>query len=118
MKVSIFLKTHEYNLKTTVRFIFNMKLFPKFIIEEENLILMIVKNHRDIATKVKGGGSYIFDNETNSYTLYRESYEFGAVKIEDIKKCIDDGKVYTNVKLIHSITDKNNFSFYNGSKKN
>jgi hypothetical protein len=35
-----------------------MKLFPKFIIEEENMILKIVKNHRDIATnatKVKGG---------------------------------------------------------------
>jgi len=80
---------------------------------------MIVKNHRDIATnssKVIGGGSFIFDNSTNSYTLYGESYEFGAAKIEDIKKCIEDGKVYTNVKLIHSITDKNYFSFYNGSK--
>lgn len=96
-----------------------MKLFPKFIIEEENMILKIVKNHRDIATnalKVKGGGNYIFDSDTNSYTLYGESYEFGAAKFEDIKKCIEDGKVYSNVELTHSITDKNNFSFYNGSK--
>ena len=96
-----------------------MKLFPKFIIEEENMILKIVKNHRDMATnasKVKGGGSYIFDSETNSYTLYGESYEFGAAKIEDIKKCIEDSKVYTSDILTCSVADKNNFSFYNGSK--
>ncbi|MEI8087055.1 MAG: hypothetical protein WCG93_12670 [Paludibacter sp.] len=96
-----------------------MKLFPKFIIEEENMILKTVKNHRDIAinaSKVKGGGSYIFDSETNSYTLYGESYEFGTAKIEDIKKCIEDGKVYTNDILTYSVADKNNFSFYNGSK--
>jgi len=96
-----------------------MKLFPKFIIEEENMILKTVKNHRDIATnesRVKGGGSYIFDIETNSFTLYGESYEFGAAKIEDIKKCIEDGKVYANDELTNSIADKNNFSFYNGSE--
>ena len=96
-----------------------MKLFPKFIIEEENMILRIVKNHRDLATNasnVKGGGSYIFDSKTNSYTLYGESYEFGAAKIEDIKKCIEDGKVYINNILTCLITDKNNFSYYNGSK--
>ena len=96
-----------------------MKLFPKFIIEEENMILKIVKNHRDMATnslKVKGGGSYIFDNETNSFTLYGESYDFGAAKIEDIRKCIEEGKVYANEKLTSSIAKKNNFSFYNGSE--
>lgn len=96
-----------------------MKLFPKFIIEDENLILRTVKNHKDIATnelKVKGGGSYIFDKATNSFTLYGESFDFGAAKIEDIKKCIEDGKIFLNDELNISITDKNNFSFYNGSE--
>ncbi|MEI8086881.1 MAG: hypothetical protein WCG93_11775 [Paludibacter sp.] len=112
------LVTRNYLLVTTYLKLI-MKLFPKFIIEEENLILKMVTNHRDIATnksKVTGGGNYIFDIETNSFMLYGESYEFGASKIEDIKKCIDEGKVYLNDALTISIAGKNNFSFYNGTE--
>ena len=96
-----------------------MEQFPKFIIEGENLILMKVSYHREIVSdkeKVKGGGWYRYDSNTNTFTFYGDSYDFGAAKMEDIKKCIENKNVFSNKYFTRNISDKHNFSYDIGSE--
>lgn len=89
-------------------------LYPKFIIEDGKLILSKVSYHKDIATndeKVKGGGWFRFDKDTNTFLFYGSSFDFGAAKMEDIKACIDAGEVYSNKFLFNNISQKHNFSY-------
>jgi len=90
-----------------------MQLHPKFIIEGDNLILSKVTYHREIVTdlmKVKGGGWFRFNSDTNTFILYGESIEFGPAQFKDIKKCVENGKVYSNRQLSHKIN--NDYSFF------
>lgn len=86
---------------------------PKFIIENDNLILGKVEYHRHLATNtkdVKGGGWYEFDHERKMFIFHGESFDFGAAKIEDIKRCIELKNVFdTNVS--RNIFYNNNFAY-------
>ncbi len=88
-----------------------MDVFPKFIIETDDiegdsLIIAKCTYHKQLATdilKVKGGGWWSFDNETRTYTLYGESHDFGRADIEDIKRCIQNGKVFSDKYLTRKL---------------
>lgn len=88
--------------------------FPKFIIEDGKLIFMKVKFHHEIATdknKVKGGGWFRYDSDTNTFIFSGESYDFGKASKDDIEKCIEDGEVYSDNRLYRNVSKKHNFSY-------
>ena len=87
-------------------------VYPKFIIEEDNLILAKCTFHKQLATdkeKVKGGGWFRFDDEKKAFILGGSSHDFGYAKLEDIKKCIELGNVYGNSRLSRKM---DNYKFY------
>lgn len=94
-----------------------MDIFPKFIIETDGelgdcLIISKCTYHKDLVTdltKVKGGGLFIFKDET--FTFYGTSQDFGTATVEDVKHCIDLGNVFTNPTCMFSIANKYKF-FY------
>ena len=98
-----------------------MELYPKFIIFEGNLIISKVKYHKDILGntfnletdkhKVKGGGWFTFNNTTNTFTFSKDSQDFGRASLEDVKKAVDEGRVFTNVYLTNNIADIHNFAY-------
>ena len=72
-------------------------LHPKFIIEDDSLILSKVTFHRNLVTdknKVRGGGWFIYNDTHKVFIFHGKSMEFGAADMEDIKKCIESGNVY------------------------
>ena len=94
-------------------------LSPKFIIEDDFLILSKVIYHRHLVTKkenVKGGGWFRFQPKTNTFVFYGSSYDFGKAKMEDIKKCIKDKKIFTNKMQRHDISQKYTFIYDIGSE--
>ena len=94
-----------------------MDVFPKFIIEGNNLILSKVTYHRDIVTekeKVKGGGWFKFEDDC--FTFYGTSDEFGSVNVEDVKRCVKNDCVFTNYMLIYSIANKFKFKYDTGTE--
>ena len=79
-----------------------MDVYPKFIIEENNLIIGKCTFHKQLAndiTKVKGGGWFRYDKDKNTFILGGKSHDFGYAKIEDIRKCIELGNVYGNSRM-------------------
>lgn len=87
--------------------------YPKFIIENNNLILGKVQFHKHLANDpkdVKGDGWYEFDYERKTFTFYGESYDFGSAKLVDIKKCIELKNVF-DTKLSRNIFDNYNFVY-------
>ena len=52
-----------------------MDLFPKFIIQGENLILSKVTFHKDLVLNgngdIKGGGFFKLDFQSNTFILYK-----------------------------------------------
>jgi hypothetical protein len=96
-----------------------MDKFPKFIIEGDNLVLMKATYHRDIATdktKIKGGGWYRYLQHTDMFVFYGESDDFGAAKLEDIKRCVEDGKVFSDNRLYRNISASHNFGYDTGTQ--
>ena len=70
---------------------------PKWIIEEDKFILSKCNYHKELAndiSEVKGGGLFQYNHEENTFTLFGESYDFGAVTLEEIKACFKAGNVY------------------------
>lgn len=95
-----------------------MEKFPKFIIEGENLILRKVNFHHEIATdksKVKGGGWFKFKSETNTFILFGDSHDFGKASFDDVKKCVEAGKVFYD-RLTRNISATHKFSYNTGSE--
>lgn len=85
--------------------------YPKFIIENDNLILGKVQFHKHLTTKpneVKGGGWYEFDHERKTFTFYGESFDFGSARLDDIKKCIELKNVFDTRR---NIFEKHNFAY-------
>ncbi len=96
-----------------------MEKFPKFIIEGENLILMKVTFHKDIAvdkTKVKGGGWFRYLVHTDNFVFYGESDDFGKSTLDDIKKCVEKGNVYYGNRLNRNISLIHNFGYDTGTE--
>lgn len=74
-----------------------MDVFPKFIIEGDDLILGKVTYHKELAndiSQVRGGGMFEYDASTNTFTLFGESSQFGRADLDDVKRCVENGKVY------------------------
>lgn len=78
-----------------------MDVYPKFIIENDNLIIGKCTFHKQLANdiaNVKGGGWFRYDGN-KTFILGGESHDFGYAKLEDIKKCIELGNVYGNSRM-------------------
>lgn len=91
-----------------------MDVFPKFIIEDGNLILSKCIYHKDLVTdetKVKGGGMFKYNPDKNMFTFYGVSFDYGPAEVEDIKACIEAGRVYSDKYLIDNITYDHNFQY-------
>jgi hypothetical protein len=89
-------------------------VFPKFIVEGNNLIIAKCTYHKDLVTdkeQVKGGGWWKFDTETKTFTLSGESFDFGSADVEDIRKCIEAGNVWSDNMQIQNITDGYRFQY-------
>lgn len=89
-------------------------VFPKFIIEGDVLVIAKCKYHKELVhdkEKVKGGGWWRLDKETNTMILDGDSHDFGAAKVEDIKACIDKGNVFSDSYQLCNISDRYNFSY-------
>lgn len=101
-----------------------MNLFPKYIIETDDelgncLILSKCSFHHELVTdknKVKGGGWFKYDSSKNMFIFFGDSHEFGQAKLEDVKKCVEEDKVFTNPHLTHSIAKNFKFKYDTGSE--
>jgi hypothetical protein len=74
-----------------------MDVFPKFIVEGNNLIIAKCTYHKQLVTvkdQVKGGGLWKLDQDKNEFVLYGISFDFGYASAEDIKACIEAGNVF------------------------
>ena len=96
-----------------------MDKFPKFIIENDTLIFMKVTYHKEIAEdpkNVKGGGWFRYFPETNTFVFHGESHDFGKAKFEDVKKCVETGKVYSDKRMLRDVFSIHNFAYDTGSE--
>ena len=90
---------------------------PKFILEnfeKEGLVMIIgkVQYHKQLAYKkenIISGGWWRIDNNLKIFYLYGDSFDFGAAKLYDIKKCIESKKVFSSYNMTNNLTD--NFKF-------
>jgi len=96
-----------------------MDVYPKFIIEDGDLIIGKVAYHKHLATdptKVIGGGWYIYRDKEKSFTFSDSSTDFGKAYMDDIKKCVDEGKVWLR-DMTHNITTKFDFYYDTGTER-
>ncbi len=73
-----------------------MNVNPKWIIEQDSLVIRKAIFHKDIAKVEKdviGGGWFYYDSKDNSFLLYSKSEDFGSVTKEQILDCIAKNKV-------------------------
>jgi hypothetical protein len=87
-------------------------IFPKFIVEGNNLIIGRVTYHEDLVTdkeQVKGGGWWKIDGKI--MTFWGDSFDFGKANIEDIRACIDAGNVWGDKYEIENITNRFTFEY-------
>lgn len=74
-----------------------MDVFPKFIVEGNNLVIGKCTFHKQMAENiadVKGGGLWKWDKENKIFRLYGTSDDFGYASPDDIKACIESGNVF------------------------
>lgn len=74
-----------------------MDVFPKFIVEDDCLIVGKCTYHKQLAANiknVKGGGWWKYKREEKELHLYGESDDFGPASIEDIKACLSAGNLF------------------------
>ena len=96
-----------------------MDLFPKFIIEDGNLILSKVTYHKELVSdknKVKGGGWFVYKPEEKTFIFNGESHDFGKASFEDIKTCIINKQVYSDSMLVNNISELYTFAYNTGSE--
>lgn len=91
-----------------------MEKLPKFVIEDGNIVMMKVLFHKEIVndtTKVKGGGWFSYNRETNTFVFFGESEDFKKYDLEELIKAVEAGRIYTNKYHIRSIADRHNFAY-------
>jgi hypothetical protein len=74
-----------------------MDVFPKFIVEDDCLVIGKCTFHKQLAISydhVKGGGIWKWDKENSTFTLSGESHDFGAASADAIRACIKAGNVF------------------------
>lgn len=89
-------------------------VYPKFIVEDGELVMSKVEYHKDLAkdiAKVKGGGMFWFDESRNAFILGGTSMDFGSAEIEDILECIKNDKVFTYKNASDSIAKEHSFYY-------
>lgn len=95
-----------------------MELCSKFIIEDGNLVMAKVAYHKDLVgfkDDVIGGGWFRYKDD-KTFVFYGSSHEFGKALLEDIQRCVSEGKVFTNIYLTHNISDKYKFLYDTGTE--
>lgn len=96
-----------------------MEKFSKFIIEDDKLIMMKVTFHKDIVVdkdKVNGGGWFRYDAEAKMFILFGDSHDYKKATLENITKCVEAGKVFSDNKLYRNISSKYNFGYDTGTE--
>lgn len=91
-----------------------MEKFPKFIIEDGNLIISKVTYHKEIATdikKVKGGGWYRINLDEKTIIFHGESHDFGKALLEDVKTCVENKLVFSDKYLCRNRNLCDTFTF-------
>lgn len=71
-----------------------MGKFPKYIIEDGQLIIAKATYHTDMVKnpkKVQGGGWYHLELEERVLYLYSSSHDFGSPTLETIKEVVASG---------------------------
>ena len=94
-----------------------MTLYPKYIIENWNLIISTCTFHSELITNkdyVQGGGWFEFKD--NTFRFFGESFEFGSTKLEDIKKALKDDKIFEDKTLLYSIGKHYKFIYDTGTE--
>lgn len=90
-----------------------MEVLQKFIIEDDYLVIAKCIYHKTIVSKLssKGGGFWSFDEDTFTFTFFGRSHDFGKASMEDIKKCIENDKVFSIKCLTTSVATIYNFNY-------
>jgi hypothetical protein len=90
-----------------------MDVLQKFIIEGDYLVMAKSIYHKSLVSRLdwKGGGFWSFDEETTTFTFFGRSHDFGKASMEDIKKCIDNDKVFSIKCMTHSIASIYDFNY-------
>lgn len=95
-----------------------MDVYPKFVVEGNNLIIAKCTYHWQLVTdkkSVKGGGLWKADWEKKEITLFGDSHDFGRASEEDIKACIEAGNVFLSYQGGRNVSD-HSFSINTGSE--
>lgn len=90
-----------------------MDVFPKFIIEGDSLIIGKVTYHKQLITepdKVRGGGWFRYLQHTDTFVFYGSSHDLGTASFEDIKRCVEQGKVFKHHRD-DSLTEQHHFAY-------
>jgi hypothetical protein len=83
-------------------------VFPKFIVEGNNLVIGKCTYHKQMASdikQVKGGGMWEWDKESKTFFLYGDSTDFGYASPEDIQACLQAGNAFLSYIGGRSIAD-------------
>lgn len=94
-------------------------LFPKYIIEDGNLILSKVSFHKEMICdpdKVQGGGWFRYNSETKTFTFHGDSHDFGQATLEDVTKAVKECKVFNTPACTRNLTERYNFAYHTGSE--
>lgn len=89
-----------------------MDVFPKFIVEGNNLIIAKCTYHEDLvkdASKKIRGGFWKWDREKKEFMLFGESHDYGQASAEDIKACIEAGNVFLSYAGGRNVSDHSSY---------
>ena len=88
-----------------------MDVFNKFIISNGDIVIGKVTYHKQLiwdldSEIISGGGWFIINCDDKTITFYGDSYDFGEAKFEDIKKCVDEHRVFSSPLKNNEISGK------------
>lgn len=97
------------------------EVYPKFIIEDGNLIIGMVKFHKELSRSskmshnMKGGGW--FRSERNNITkliniiFFGQSEDFGKASFDAVRQCVENKKVFDSVTNFQNISQEYDFYY-------